>query len=84
MMMAEAKLTLASRANEDLKTRVQLYLSAQRPEFQKLLVGADHGTVELSGQASSFYLRQLAVSAASRVAGVRHIVDGINVPGPGR
>lgn len=36
-------------------------------------------TVHLSGEVPSFYLRQVAVSIAKHVAGVRHVSDGIRV-----
>jgi len=40
---------------------------------------AQGSTVRLSGEVSSFYLRQLALSAAQRVAGVQCVDDNIQV-----
>lgn len=64
----------------DLEMRVKLYLSSQRRELGKLLVRVEAGSVRLVGPVSSFYLRQLALAIVRRVAGVRHIVDEIEVP----
>ncbi len=66
--------------DEDLEKRVRLYLSARHPELGKLRVWVDGGTVRLAGPASSFHVRQLALSIAHHVAGVRRIVDDIAVP----
>jgi len=64
----------------ELERRVALYLAATRPELKRLDVTAQGGTVRLSGQLSTFYLRQLALSAAKRVAGVQCVKDAIEVP----
>jgi osmotically-inducible protein OsmY len=69
----------ASEADGDLAKKVQLYLSANRPGFRQLDIGAKGGTVTLSGSVASFFLRQLAVAATKRVAGVRQLVDDIEV-----
>jgi osmotically-inducible protein OsmY len=55
-------------------------MTATRPELARLGIRVDGGTVRLSGQVASFYLRQLALSAARRVAGVQCVVDEIEVP----
>jgi hypothetical protein len=42
-------------------------------------VRANDGVVELTGVVPSFYLRQLAIACARRVAGVRAVIDQIYV-----
>jgi osmotically-inducible protein OsmY len=64
----------------ELEQRIKLHLAATRPELSRLDVRADGGTVRLSGQVASFYLRQLALSAVKRVAGVLCVSDDIEVP----
>jgi hypothetical protein len=66
--------------NEELAGRVRLSLTQRRPEFCKLSVREDNGTVELSGEISSYYLRQLAITIARHVAGVLHVRDEMHVP----
>lgn len=68
----------------DLAYRVKLCLSSQRPELGKLVVRVADGSVVLAGPVNSYYARQLALAAASRVAGTRHIVDEIEVRVPPR
>jgi osmotically-inducible protein OsmY len=65
--------------NGELAMRVRRYLTAQRPEFSSLSVGARDGNVDLSGELPTYYLRQLAVAAAQRVAGVLQVVDRLDV-----
>lgn len=81
-MMRTAKQPALNELDALLEMRVKAYLATKRPALGKLSVSADAGTVRLSGPVSSFYLRQLALSAASRVAGVLHVVDDIEVPVP--
>jgi osmotically-inducible protein OsmY len=66
----------------DLEQRIKLHLKATRPEFKNVAVSVNSGTVRLSGQLASFYLRQLALAAAQRVAGVQRVRDAIEVPLP--
>src|SRR5687768_13937904 len=66
----------------ELAQRVRLRMTAIRPELGGISVTVDHGTVRLSGQTATFYLRQLALTAAQHVAGVQHVVDDIEVPIP--
>jgi osmotically-inducible protein OsmY len=63
----------------DLEHRVKLYLAATRPELACVSVRAQGSTVKLSGQVATFYLRQLALAAARRVAGVQYVADDIEV-----
>jgi hypothetical protein len=76
--------SLAGPGEHDLARRVRLYLAAQRPELGKLLVEVEGESVRLAGPVRSFYVRQLALAVASRVAGVQHIVDEIEVTVPSR
>lgn len=76
--------SLAGRVEEDLARRVRLFLASQRPELGKLLIQVQGDSVRLTGPVSSYYVRQLALASASRVAAVRHIVDEIEVPLPAR
>ena len=63
----------------DLAQLVRQSLLAARPELSQLGIRAQGGVVRLSGQVQSFYLRQLALMAARRVAGVTHVADDIEV-----
>jgi osmotically-inducible protein OsmY len=63
---------------------VALFLGAARPELAVISVQANDGIVELTGVVPSFYLRQLAIACARRVAGVREVIDHIHVEDAGR
>lgn len=63
----------------ELEQRVKLYLTATRPELAMVRVRAHGSTVRLSGEVATFYLRQLALSAAKHVAGVQCVDDDIEV-----
>ena len=65
--------------NEELRQRVVLHLTSCRTELGGVDVLAEDGSVTLRGELPLFYLRQLAVERARRVAGVRLIVDHIEV-----
>jgi osmotically-inducible protein OsmY len=71
-----------SRADADLARNVRLFLGAHRNGFQRITVWAESGTVRLSGPVGSFFLRQMAIAMAKRVAGVRHVVDDLEVDLP--
>jgi DNA-binding response OmpR family regulator len=64
----------------DLEKRVRLCIASTRSGFAQLSVRADGTTIHLSGRVESFYLRQLAINAAKRVAGVQHVIDKLEVP----
>ena len=66
-------------ANTELAKKVRLFLNANRTGFRGVGVWADEGTVRLSGSLRSFFLRQMAVALAKRVAGVRHVLDDLEV-----
>ncbi|HTN73908.1 MAG TPA: BON domain-containing protein [Pirellulaceae bacterium] len=63
----------------ELTKRVGMYLVSARRELGTLVVNSQDGIVRLTGSVSSFYLRQLAVACAQRVAGVRSVVDELHV-----
>lgn len=66
--------------NEELKERVIMHLGSCRRELGRVDVTAEDGTVTLRGELPTFFLRQLAGERARRVAGVRLLVDQIEVP----
>jgi osmotically-inducible protein OsmY len=72
-------LVATSRADAELAHRVRLYLGAQRKELVHLSVVAELGNVRLVGAVDSFYLKQLALSRARRVAGVVCVIDELEV-----
>jgi osmotically-inducible protein OsmY len=64
----------------NLATRVKLFLTAMRSSLSSIAVSTpDDQTIRLTGDVDSFYLRQLAIGGAQRVAGVRKIEDRIRV-----
>lgn len=72
-----------STADNDLARRVRLFLHQQRLiNSARLLIDARRGVVTICGVVSTFYQRQLIVSAARRVAGAVQIVDEIHVDSP--
>jgi osmotically-inducible protein OsmY len=66
-------------ADAELAGAVQLSLYASRADYRQVNVGADGGTVSLSGSVRTYFLRQLAVAIARRVTGVRRVVDDLVV-----
>jgi osmotically-inducible protein OsmY len=82
--MYESSVTAASPIPDlspdgELSKRVALYLANTRNELSALAISSIDGVVGLQGTVSSFYLRQLAVACARRVAGVRGVVDELQV-----
>lgn len=70
--------------NEELRQRVVLHLAACRSELCGIEAIVEDGTVTLRGELPTFFLRQLAIERTRRVAGVRLLVDRIEVrPLPG-
>lgn len=53
-----------------------------RARFRDLRVDCNHEAVTISGNVSSYYLKQLALTAIQRVAGGRQIQDGLHVLAP--
>jgi hypothetical protein len=66
-------------ADSELAKRVRIFLVNSRGELGGLEVQVQDGVVTLAGSVPTFYLRQLATACARRVAGVRNIIDGIEV-----
>lgn len=75
-------LTYDPMCNEELRERVVLHLVSCRPELRRVEVLVEDGSVTLRGELTTFFLRQLATERARRVAGVRLLVDQIEVPAP--
>ena len=70
--------------NEELRQRVVLHLTSCRSELCGIEAIVEDGTVTLRGELPTFFLRQLAIERTRRVAGVRLLVDRIEVlPLPG-
>lgn len=67
-------------SNEELRRRVVLHLASCRLELCGLDANVEDGTVTLRGELPTFFLRQLAIERTRRVAGVRRMVDEIEVP----
>jgi len=64
----------------DLKRRVVNFLATRnRPALRQLEVEVEGGVVMLRGRVRSFYDKQLAQTCCGRVAGVRQVIDGIDV-----
>lgn len=79
MLLAEPTDTLAN-TDQDLVRRVTSFLhSRSMPGLKRLSIEARHGTVTLSGRVRSFYEKQVATHSCRRVAGVRQLVDKVDV-----
>ena len=74
-----APLVVDPLGDEELKQRVVLHLTSCRPELCGIEVIVEDGTVTLRGELPTFFLRQLAIERTRRVAGVRLLVDGVEV-----
>jgi osmotically-inducible protein OsmY len=67
-------------ADRDLERRVKSFLFERQIWALRMLeVVCNRGVVTLCGQVSSFYEKQIAISACQRVAGVRRLVDAVQV-----
>ena len=66
--------------NEELRQRIVLHLSSCRTELGAIEVLTEDGTVTLRGPLPTFFLRQLAIERVRHIAGVRSLVDQIDVP----
>jgi len=70
----------AHEADRELVRRVISFLNSRSmPGLRRLNVEARHGTVTLSGRVRSFYEKQVATHSCRRVAGVRQLVDNVDV-----
>lgn len=71
--------SLGEAKHVDLARKVRLVLSANRRGFGRIRVSAEAGVVRISGSVHSFFMRQMAVALATQVAGVRGVVDDLEV-----
>jgi osmotically-inducible protein OsmY len=82
-MMTASSATLPTPADSEdeyLARKVRNFiLSRIQPASNEVEVNADSGTVILRGRVGSFYHKQLWLSGAQRVAGVRRVIDEIDV-----
>lgn len=70
-------------ADEELRQRVCLYLDhTGHYRTRSLDVQAQEGKVTLRGKVPTYYVRQVAIACAQRVAGVRSVVDRIEIELP--
>ena len=66
--------------DEQLARNVRSFiLQRLYPTSSRVHIEADRGVVTLSGRVGSFYYKQLWLSGAQRVAGVRRVIDEIEV-----
>ncbi len=66
--------------DEHLARRVQNFILARTlPAANFVEVEADGGIVTLTGRVGTFYQKQLWLNGAQRVAGVRRVIDEIEV-----
>lgn len=64
----------------ELEQRVVSFLLGQSvPALRRIKVLVNNGVVTLKGRVQSYYERQLCLSCCQRVAGVRQLVDLIEV-----
>ncbi|MFO0868970.1 MAG: BON domain-containing protein [Pirellulales bacterium] len=71
---------VGERADGELQRQVLDFLfQRQMPALRSIQVAVCNGIVTLRGRVRSFYERQLCLSCCQRVAGVRQLVDQIEV-----
>jgi osmotically-inducible protein OsmY len=69
-------------ADRDLERRVMSFLEAKHvPGLRYLEVKADQGVVTVSGRVYTFYEKQLCNQCCRRVAGVRQLINDVDVVG---
>lgn len=78
MPIADARPS-ADATDAHLARQVRLFLSANRASCSRISVRVEEGTVRLSGSVRSFFLRQTAIALAKQLAGVRYVVDDLEV-----
>ena len=67
-------------SDHDIEDRVKAaFAGLTLPCLKRLEVGVRDGIAFLDGRVPNFYQRQLAIHACQRVAGVREVVDSIEV-----
>ena len=66
--------------DDDVLWRVESYLGSKHfPAFRALKVMVNKGVVTISGKVDNFHERQVALNCCRRVAGVRNLIDQIQV-----
>jgi osmotically-inducible protein OsmY len=66
--------------DEQLAKNVHTFLVSRiPPAANRVRVDANDGTITLLGMVESFYFKQLWLSGTQQVAGVRRVVDRIDV-----
>ncbi len=66
--------------DRDLESRVTNFLAERYfPALRQLQVVAEEGTVRLSGTVAWFHEKQVALHCCQRVAGVRAVIDEVQV-----
>ena len=72
--------TFETQADDDLTFRIRLFLQMHLPAtVRRIEIGATDGVVTVAGCTRTFYERQLALACIQRVAGVRQVVDLLDV-----
>ncbi|MFO0816770.1 MAG: BON domain-containing protein [Pirellulales bacterium] len=78
--MPEMMMISAEQEDGELERRLISFLTERQiPSLRRVSVAVKNGIVTLSGQVRSFYERQLCLACCQRVAGVRQLVDQIEV-----
>jgi len=78
--MPEVLTLTVDHADGELERRVlSTLLQRQVPALRQISVAVQDGIVTLKGRVQSFYERQLCLICCQRVAGVRKLVDLIEV-----
>ncbi len=66
--------------DQDLQRRIISFLAGRYlPSLRQLHVEVDQGIVTIRGCVASFYEKQVAIHSCQRVAGVRQLVDAVDV-----
>jgi osmotically-inducible protein OsmY len=82
VMNSAAKAQPCSEATDaDLARTVHRALCANRNGCSRIVVRVEEGSVRLSEPVRSFFLRQTAIALAKQVAGVRQVIDDVEVDG---
>lgn len=78
--MPETAVRELSQTDRELESRLLNFLMQRHiPALRKVSVAVSDGIVTLQGRVQSFYERQLCLSCCQRVAGVRKLIDLIEV-----
>lgn len=77
--MAEAMSPASVMSDKELEQVLMETLRHQIPAIRRVRVHVHDGTVRICGRVQSFYERQLCLTSCQRLAGVRPVVDEIEV-----